>query len=177
MVRTCWGNYNWKEALNRYIELVPDGNWKKEQLLVYRYNDMGHIGVILLTLGFALLTLVGAIISFASRDWEPGFFCLFCTAMFMPLGVMFLLYTIRCVLIFYPGGLVYRNLRGEVFAVTDEDVLYVKTFGYGKYRNFDIKAKEITITWSVNAGRYWEAERYALGRYPDWNSYEMKNKP
>lgn len=165
-----------KREINRYLELVPDGTWEKEQLLMYRYNDRGYIGLILLILGLALLTFLGAIISFASRDCEAGFALLFCTAIFMPLGIMFLLYTIRCVLIFYPGGLVYRNLRGEVFAVADEDVLYVKTFGYGKYRKFDIKTKEITITWSANAGRYYEAERYALGRYPDWNSYEMKNK-
>ena len=164
-----------KKELNRYIELVPDGTWKKEQILVYRYNGMTYIGLFLLCFILGLFMLMGAIINFASRGWKPGFVLLLGTAMFMTLGVVFGLYITRCVLIFYPGGLVYRNLRGEVFVVADEDVLYVMSLGFGKNRCFMIKTKERTITWSVHARHFYEAERYALGRYPDWNNYEMQN--
>ncbi len=165
-----------KKELDRYMELVPDDACKKEQLLVYRYNGVTYIGLFLFCFGWGLFMLVGAIINFASRGWELGFVLLFSTAMFMTLGIVFWLYITRCVLIFYPGGLVYRNLRGEVYAVADEDVLYVMSLGFGKNRCFRIKTKERTITWSVHARRFYEAERYALERYPDWDSYEMQNK-
>ena len=94
---------------------------------------------------------VGAIINFISSGWEPGFVLLFGATMFVAFGVVFWLYITRCVLIFYPGGLVYQNLRGEVFVAADEDVLYVKSSGVGKNRCFQIETKERTITWHIHA--------------------------
>lgn len=164
-----------KKELNGYIELVPDGNWKNEQLLVYRYNEMSYVGLFLLILGMGLFMFVGMIINFASSGWELGFVLLFGAAMFMAFGVAFWLSITRCVLIFYPGGLVYRNLRGEVFVIADEDVLYVVSLGTGKNRCFQIETKGKTITWSIHARCFYEAERYAFERYRDWDSYEMQN--
>lgn len=50
------------------------------------------------------------------------------------------------------------------------------SLGFGKNRCFQIKTKDRTITWSIHARRFYEAERYALGWYMDWNDYEMQNK-
>lgn len=107
--------------------------------------------------------------NFSSGGMECGFALLFCTPMLMTLSVAFWLSITRCVLIFYPGGLVYRNLLGEVFVIADEDVLYVMSLGYGKNRCFKINTKKKTITWSIHAKHFYEAERYAFERYPDWN--------
>lgn len=62
------------------------------------------------------------------------------------------LYMTRCVLIFYPGGLVYRDLRSNVHTIADEEVLYVLPLGYGKYRTFRIKTKEKTFAWGSMQG-------------------------
>ena len=48
--------------------------------------------------------------------------------------------------------------------------------GFGKDRCFVIKTKEKNITWSVYSRGFYEAERVALGRYPDEKEYEKRNK-
>ena len=158
------------------MDLVPNGTWKKEQLQVYRYNGMTYISLFLLCVGLGFFFLAGAIINFIHKNTELSLALLFSATILMALGVVFWLYITRCVLIFYPGGLVYRNLLGEVFTIADEDVLYVMSLGLGKNRCFVIKTKEKNITWSVYSRGFYEAERVALGRYPDEKEYEKRNK-
>mgnify|MGYP003297602242 CR=1 FL=1 len=165
-----------KKELNKYIKLLPNGDWKKEQLLVYRYNSMLYIGLFLLCFGFGLFMLVGAIINLTSNGLELGLVLLFGGAIFMTFGVVFWLFINRCVLIFYSDGLVYRNLRGEVFAIADEDVLYVVSLGGGKNRCFQIETREKTITWSIHARHFFEAEKSAFDRYPDMDTFKVKKE-
>lgn len=152
---------------------VP-GDWQNEQLKIYRYNGMAYIGLLLLCVGMGLFMLVGAIINLASGVWDGGVALLFEGSCFTILGVVFWLYITRCVLIFYPGGLLYQNLLGKIYTTEDEDVLYVMPSGFGKNRCFRLKTKERTITLNIHARDFFEAERYALERYPDWESYERQ---
>ena len=62
----------------------------------------------------------------------------------------------------------------KVFTVTDEEVLGVMSLGLGKNHYFSIKTKEKTISWSVYARRFYEAERHALERYKNMNNYRWK---
>lgn len=163
-----------RKDLDKYVKLVPNGTWKKEKMQVYRYNGMTYISLFCLCVGLGLFMLAGSIINFVSGSKEVGFALAFCAFMLIALGVVFWLYITRCVLIFYPGGLAYRNLVGEVFNIADEDVLYVMSLGFGKNRCFVIKTKQKNITWSVHARFFYEAERVALDRYPDEKEYGKK---
>lgn len=158
------------------LPTVPGGPWKKEQLLVCRYNGLSSCVLFMLCVSLAVFMFYGAVINFMSGGWDGGFTLAFCAASIMIPGVVIWLYMTRYVLIFYPGGLVYRDLRGNVYTVVDEEVLYVLPIGYGKYRHFRIETKEKTFTWGIKARYYYEAESCALRRYPDWESYDRQNK-
>ena len=158
-----------EKYLTKYKELLPDGAWNNEQLLVGRYNGITYILIFLICLGMGLFMLWGSIMNFISGGWEPGLILLFGSFMFIILCIVFGIYITSCVLIFYPEGLVYRSFLGKIFVFKNEEILGVMSLGVGKNRHFRIKTKNKTIVWGVYARNYYKMERYALERYINLN--------
>lgn len=148
--------------------------WKKEQLLVCRYNVLSYCVLFVLCLAMALLMFVGAVVNFMSKGTEAGCVLIFSAILIFAVGMVFWLYMTRCVLIFYPEGLVYRDLRGNVHHVADEEVQYVLPIGYGKNRCFKLKTEKRSIMLGVQARHFYEAEGYAIRKYPSAEAYENR---
>lgn len=149
---------------------VPGESWKKEELVVCRYNGHAYCTIFSGCLILSLLFFGGAVANFISGVTEGGFVLAFFGLVMLVPGIGFWFYITRYVLIFYPGGLVYRDLRGNVYCVADQEVQYVYPMGYGKYRSFKLKTKERCIILGVQARNFYEAESYAVKRYPMMDS-------
>lgn len=144
---------------------VPGGSWKKEELVVCKYNRHACCAIFSVCLILSLLLLGGAITNFRSGMTVGGFALVCCGLIMLVPGIAFWFCMTRYVLIFYPDGLVYRDLRGNVYHITDQEVQYVCHMGYGKYRSFKLKTEERCIILGVQARNFYEAESYAIKRY------------
>ena len=154
---------------------IPGEAWKKEDLLVCRYNVPLYCFFFVLCLGIALLMGYGAIVNFMGNGIEAGCVLIFCAIGIFAVGMVFWFYMTKCVLILYPRGLVYRNLWGNVQNVSDEEVQYVLPVGYGKNRCCVFRTEKKSIILGVQARHFYEAEGYGINKYPSMEAYE-KNK-
>ena len=145
---------------------VPGGPYEEEDLLVCRYNGFAYISLFFMCIITSLILFIGAIVNFTSGVTEGGGVLLFGALIILAPGIVLWFYITRYVLIFYPDGLVYRDLRGNVYHVKDEEVEYVLPIGYGKNRCFKLKTRERDIVLGVYARHFYEAENYALSKYP-----------
>ena len=147
-----------------------------EQIIVSRYGGSEADFVFLMLSGLFILFFDGAVINFMYESWDGGFTLMACAVFALIPVVMIGLYCTRRTLIFYPGGLVYRDLRGETFYITDDEVMYVWSMSGLGSSVFRIWIKDRYIEWGSTALNYDEMEEYALKRYPDKESYKRQNK-
>ena len=142
--------------------LIPEGPWKEGDILVCKYNKAEYWVICVLCLGLTVALCIGKVFIGAMIAVVPA--------------LVFGNYIIRCIFVFYPGGVVYRGFFGKVDRFKDEDVLYVTSGGSGKGRYFAIVAKDEVIQLGVQARNFYKAEQCAYDRYPNKEVYESRNK-
>lgn len=158
---------------------LPGGPWEREQLIVCRYSGLIFSGIALMFLGLGMLAAYGCYLNIADppANSEDGALVLGMMAtLFIAAACVFILYMKNYILIFYPEGVLFQNLRRKIYVATNEQIEYVSIIPGYKERSMRLHTqdKDLWINWYCS--EYHEAERYALGRFEDMATYLEKKE-
>lgn len=157
---------------------LPGGPWEREQLIVCRYSEMTYSALALFCVGFGSFMLYGAYVNATDPgEWDPAQAVFILGTMglvFIALGGVFLMFMKNYMMVFYPDGVLFRNLLGKIYVATNDQIEYVSVIPAYQRRSFRIKTvdKDLWINWYCS--EYHEAEQYALSRYPDLETYKRR---
>lgn len=154
---------------------LPGGPWEREQLIVCRYSGLIFSGIALMLICLGLVMWYAAYLNiidppeYGLRDTILIFGMM--GIVFIAVGSVFILYMKNYLLIFYPDGVLFQNLRGKIYVTTNEQIEYVSIIPGYKERSMRLHTadKDLWINWYCS--EYHKAERYALGRFTDFATY------
>ena len=153
---------------------IPGGAWSEKDFVVCRYSTgwFGFVLVICVATGvmclWAAFHLTLGAISKDSLDLEgytAGSLFFLLGIIFFGMAVVFLLYMKNYVVIFYPQGIVYRNILGKTWNYSDEQVKYVSIIDAYKNRSLRVQTEEKNIWLNSYCTNYYKAKE-AVMKYP-----------
>lgn len=161
---------------------IPGGEWKKEELIVCRYCSYeGALFPVMFAVGSVTLVTVIKIGLVKPQEEGPVAYFVygFLLLLMISIVVMSGMFLVNCVFIFYPEGVVSRNMFGKTTYVTSDKILYVTHIDYlvhhGRaYLRLHTKEKELYV--NAQASNYELAKTYAYKRYVDFKTYQQKNE-
>lgn len=157
------------------LPLVSEEYQKKNPVLVCRCNSYFSCIIFMFSVMVFLFLFGGGIAGFILEGMGPHCIALaFCSLMMLGLCIFIWFYMVNCVLMFYEGGLVYRDLPGKVHCIKDEEVEYVYILEYGEHRSIRIHTTRMLISLPNVATNYYEAKEYARKHYPDREAYDRR---
>lgn len=157
-------------ALYKEVKLpVIPGSWTSEQLIVCRYSGFGFgvLTVLCIALGAGLTQLSWHLLTTAANveAWLTAMMFPFLALMFLALGVMIVLFMKNFALVFYPEGVVYRDLFGKTWTFAEEQIKSVWINDAFGEPSFHVRTKEKNIWVTRFSTNYSRAEEYVKNKY------------
>ena len=133
---------------------LPKGGWSRDQMVVCRMNTftMGVLAEMMFGLGAGMFLGVYFICTYA-KCLEGYFFAILFVLiglMFTGVGILIFLYMKNYRVVFFPGGISYRNEFGKTRQYTDDQIENVLYFRH----NVKIKTKDKLIGFNYNCTNY-----------------------
>ena len=133
---------------------LPQGNWTRDQIVVCRYNvfTLGLVATVLFVIGAVMFGMMFFVVAYAESLQES----LYSTIFVMPglllvaMGILVVLYMKNYRIVFFPGGISYRNEFGKTRQYTDDQIENVLYFRH----NVKIKTKDKLIGFNYNCTNY-----------------------
>ena len=133
---------------------LPKGDWSRDQIVVCTLNTftMGVLAEMMFGLGAGMFLGVYFICTYA-KCLEGYFFAILFVLiglMFTGVGILIFLYMKNYRVVFFPGGISYRNEFGKTRQYTDDQIENVLYFRH----NVKIKTKDKLIGFNHNCTNY-----------------------
>ncbi len=150
------------------VDKLPDipGKWERDELIVCRYVGFmfgflaamcAGLGVALTGVSVHLLTNAGNLEAFFTAMLFPVL-----TLMMFAEAGMIVLFMRNFALVFYPEGVVFRDLFGKTWSFTKEEIMRVRLMGS---KAFYVQTKEKSICVTSFGTNYYSAEEYVKKKY------------
>lgn len=161
------------------IPEIPGGPWEEEQLIVCRYSEMGYSAVGLFCVGFGLFMLYGAFMNVlhAGDDYNAmqlGIVLGMMGPVFIALGSVFILFMKNYMMVIYPEGVFFQNLLGKTYVAKHDQINFVVVTDTYRHRQFLIRTDDKILGINSYCSNYFEAMRYVVDRYPDYETYQKQ---
>lgn len=120
---------------------LPKGDWTRDQMVVCRYNTFTFGISAMMLFAIAAIPLFIAFFVFENpenfEDWMLSIVFVMVGLFGIGGGIMFVLYMINYRVVFFPGGISYRNVFGKTWQYTEDQIKSVSYSG----RNIIIRIK------------------------------------
>lgn len=146
--------------LPRELEGYPEAS-----LLICNYRTPTYTVLMIFCFAFSGFLLYGVIALLMDLQIMPAIMMFFLALMFLALSITFSLFIKNYMVVFYPGGVFYRNVLKEIWNITDDKIESCHVIRAYRNRSLRIQTKGKNIWLNYYCSNYYQAEEY-VQKYP-----------
>ncbi len=139
--------------------------YPESSLLICNYRTPTYGVLMVFCFGFAGFLCYGVLALLMDLQILPAVMMFFLALMFLALSITFSLFIKNYMVVFYQGGVLYRNLLGEILNVPDSEIELCSVIRAYRNRSLRIQTKKKNIWLNYYCSNYYRAEEY-VQKYP-----------